>query len=115
MVLDKLLVWEGTRRSPVRLDEVEAAMREFSRSCNRAHVVADRWQAIALVVFGREVGNAADGWVSDCGVHAVMVVAVEPVRKRPGSVRLAGVGPDVGPFVEQGPVEASTFPLVWGR
>src|SRR5438874_10102428 len=36
----------------------------------------------------------------------MMVVAVEPARKRAGAVRLAAIGTDVGPLVEQGPVEA---------
>jgi transposase InsO family protein len=40
-----------------------------------------------------------------------MVVAVEPAGKGSGAVGLAGVGPDVGPFVEQGPVEA--FESFW--
>jgi hypothetical protein len=64
-----------------------------------------------LVVFGGEVGDAVDGWTADRGVHAVMVVAVEPAGKRACAVGFAVVGPDVGPFVEQGPVEALDAPM----
>jgi len=59
-----------------------------------------------LGVFLREVGDAAGGWTADGGVHAVMVVAMEPAGKSAGAVGLAGVGAGVGPFVEQGAVEA---------
>src|SRR3984893_1309596 len=68
--------------------------------------IAMRSGSLALDVFRREVGDAGDGCVSDGGVHSVMVVAVEEVRKCSGAVAVAGVGPDVGPFVEQGAVEA---------
>ena len=67
-------------------------------------------------MFPREVGDAGDGCVSDGGVYSVMVVGVEPSCKCSGAVGLAAVGPDVGPFVEQGAVEAfDALPLVWGR
>src|SRR5690606_37172525 len=60
-----------------------------------------------LVVLSREVGNAAGGWeAAECGVAAVMVVDVQPGRKRGAAFGLGGVGAGVGPFVQQGAVVA---------
>jgi hypothetical protein len=56
VVLDRQQVWEGSRRNPVRLDEVEAAVWEVSRSFNRAKVVCDPWQAMGMAQRLRERG-----------------------------------------------------------
>jgi phage terminase large subunit-like protein len=48
VVLDRLLVWQGSRLRPVRLDDVENAVLEASRRYNRAEVRLDPWQAVGL-------------------------------------------------------------------
>jgi hypothetical protein len=48
VVLDRLLVWSGSRLRPVKLDDVEAAVLEASRRCNRAEVPLSPWQAVGL-------------------------------------------------------------------
>jgi phage terminase large subunit-like protein len=48
VVLDRLLVFQGTRRHPVRLDDVEAAVFEAARRYNGARVHLDPWQAVGL-------------------------------------------------------------------
>ncbi|GAA3597374.1 hypothetical protein GCM10022295_92460 [Streptomyces osmaniensis] len=70
----------------------------------------------ALGVLSRRVVDAGDGWVAaECGVAAVVVVGVQEVCQGFGAFGVAGVGPLVGPSVEQGAVEAFDLPLVWGR
>jgi hypothetical protein len=60
-----------------------------------------------LVVLPREVGDAAGGWLAlERGVSAVVIVGVEPLRVCVASFGLGSVGLRVGPFIEQGPVEA---------
>lgn len=55
-----------------------------------------------LVVLTRSVVHARDGWVAaECGVAAVVVVGVQKVCQGCGPCGVAGVGPLVGPFVEQ--------------
>lgn len=46
VVLDRMMVWQGTRSDPVSLREVEAWLLAASRSFNRAPVVGDPWQAM---------------------------------------------------------------------
>jgi phage terminase large subunit-like protein len=48
VVLDRLLVFQGTRRHPVRLDDVEEAVFEAARRYNGARVHLDPWQAVGL-------------------------------------------------------------------
>jgi phage terminase large subunit-like protein len=48
VVLDRLLVWQGSRLRPVKLDDVETALLEASRRYNRAEVRLDPWQAVGL-------------------------------------------------------------------
>ena len=58
------------------------------------------------VLFG-EVSDAAGGGVAtDSGVGSVVVVPVEPVGEGFLPLGLGGVGPGVGPFLEEGAVEA---------
>ncbi len=60
-----------------------------------------------LAVLTHSVVDTADGRVSaECGVAAVVVVGVEEVCQRVGPFPVRGVGLQVGPFVEQGAVEA---------
>jgi hypothetical protein len=55
----------------------------------------------------RSVVHAADGWLAfECGVAAVVVVGVQEVCQGVGAFGVAGVWAQVGPFVEQGAVEA---------
>lgn len=49
IVLDRLMVWEGTRPQPVSLTEVEAAVAAASRGYGSATVLVDPWQAALLV------------------------------------------------------------------
>ena len=62
-----------------------------------------------------EVGDAAGGWDADGGVVAVMVVAVEPAIRGSGAAGSRSPEAGVGPFVEEGAVEAFDLPLVAGR
>lgn len=56
-----------------------------------------------LAVLTCQVVHTADRWVaSECGVAAMVVVAVEEVGQGCGAFGVAGVWPLVGPFVEQG-------------
>jgi phage terminase large subunit-like protein len=48
VVLDRLVVFQGTRRHPVRLDDVEEAVFEAARRYNGARVHLDPWQAVGL-------------------------------------------------------------------
>ncbi len=60
-----------------------------------------------LGVLPCEVGDAAGGWLAvECGVSAVVIVGVQPPRERFAALGFGPVGAGVGPFVEQGAVEA---------
>ena len=48
IVLDRMEVWAGTRQRPVRLEEVEVWLLQAHHSYNRAQVVMDPWQAVAM-------------------------------------------------------------------
>lgn len=48
VVLDKMLVWEGTRKRPVDTMEVERAVLREARAYNGAHVVADPWNTAEM-------------------------------------------------------------------
>lgn len=48
VVMDRIAVWGGTRTQPVQLDEVELWLHLTWRSYNKARVVMDPWQAVAL-------------------------------------------------------------------
>lgn len=68
-----------------------------------------------LVVLPREVVNALCGGLAfDAGVGSVVIVGVEPVRVGGFAFGFAGVGARVGPFGEQGPVEAFDLPVRLG-
>jgi phage terminase large subunit-like protein len=56
VVLDRLLVWQGSRLRPVRLDDVERTVLDASRRYNRAEVRLDPWQAVGL---GQRLGSRA--------------------------------------------------------
>ena len=47
VVLDRMQVWAGTRRKPVRIETVKAWLLEAQRAF-RAEVVLDTWQALQL-------------------------------------------------------------------
>jgi phage terminase large subunit-like protein len=49
LVLDRLMVWSGTRHNPVDLSEVEASVGELAAEYNGASVHADPYQAISLI------------------------------------------------------------------
>jgi hypothetical protein len=64
-------------------------------------------QATALVVGVRGVVDAADGWLAaERGMSAVMVVQMEPVVQGSGAFAVGSVGAHIGPFGQQGAVEA---------
>ncbi len=48
VVLDRMQVWAGTRRDPVSLTEVEAAVALASKSYGNATVILDPWQGALL-------------------------------------------------------------------
>jgi hypothetical protein len=61
------------------------------------------------------VVDAGDGWLAaECGVATVVVVGAEEVCQGCRAFGVAGVGPLVGPFVEQGAVEAFGFAVDLG-
>lgn len=49
VVVDRLHRWQGSRRSPVQLDEVEHWVAEMARRYNRAEVHADPDQAVGIL------------------------------------------------------------------
>ena len=49
VALDRMLVWQGSRRQPVSLDEVEAAALEAWHAYGRPPLVADPWQGAQLI------------------------------------------------------------------
>jgi phage terminase large subunit-like protein len=49
VALDRMLVWQGSRRQPVSLDEVEGAVLETWRAYGRPQLVADPWQGAQLI------------------------------------------------------------------
>jgi hypothetical protein len=48
VVLDRMEVWQGSRRRPVRLRAVEERLAEASRAYDRAAIRFDPWQAVGL-------------------------------------------------------------------
>jgi phage terminase large subunit-like protein len=60
VLLDRMAVWAGTRESPVRLDAIEAWLRQAWRSFNRATIVMDPWQAVGLAQRLRSTGVRVD-------------------------------------------------------
>jgi phage terminase large subunit-like protein len=48
VVLDRMLVFSGTRLRPVRLDDVERAVLDASKRYNRAPLRLDPWQSVGL-------------------------------------------------------------------
>jgi hypothetical protein len=48
VVLDRLEVWQGSRRAAVRLEDVEGWVLQASQAYNRAPVVFDPWQAVGM-------------------------------------------------------------------
>jgi hypothetical protein len=49
VALDRMLVWQGSRRQPVSIDEVEAAALEGWQSYGKPPLVANPWQAAQLI------------------------------------------------------------------
>jgi phage terminase large subunit-like protein len=45
VVLDRIAVWQGTRKEPVQLKEVEAWLAHASKEFNSASIIFDPWQA----------------------------------------------------------------------
>jgi len=48
VALDRIAVWEGSRREPVSLDAIEAAVLEAWRSYEHPPLIADPWQSAQL-------------------------------------------------------------------
>lgn len=48
VVLDRMAVWQGTRRDPVEIQAVEDWVSEAHRTFNGASVVLDPWQAVSM-------------------------------------------------------------------
>lgn len=48
VVLDRMLVFAGSRLHPVKLDDIEAALLEIQRSYRPTKVICDPWQAVGL-------------------------------------------------------------------
>jgi phage terminase large subunit-like protein len=49
VALDRMIVWQGSRREPVSLDAVEATCVEAWEAYGKPRMVADRWQAAQLI------------------------------------------------------------------
>lgn len=62
VVVDRQVVWQGTREVPVPVGEVEAAVLEAHRAYNRASLVVDPWQAALLVQRLRARGVRCTEW-----------------------------------------------------
>lgn len=54
VVVDRQQAWQGTRTTPVRLDDIEAWLHEADVAYNRAPVILDPWQAVQLAQRLRE-------------------------------------------------------------
>ena len=89
-------------RGPAVADDYVGVM-PILRMDNVGLVVDDLEAAVAffldLGVIPRDVGDAGNGWIPDCGVHPMMVVAMEPSVKSPGPGRFACVGSGIGPLL----------------
>ncbi len=60
--LDRIAVWQGTRRRPVKLDEVEAWLTEAAKRYP-GRIVVDPWQSAQLVERLRKRGVAMEEYV----------------------------------------------------
>lgn len=67
VVLDRMLVWAGTRANPVQLDEVEVALLDVWRRYNRAAVTSDPYQAVQLLQRVRAKGVKATEYAFTTG------------------------------------------------
>lgn len=82
VVLDRLMVWEGSRSAPVSLDEVTATVQSISREY-RAPVVYDPHQAAQLSQQLRSAGVHAEQFVfSSTSVGALATVLFTLLRSR---------------------------------
>lgn len=70
VLVDRVLRWQGTRRHPVDLDDVESAVRQLSRRYNGAPLVFDLHQAAQLSERLRKAGvRAVEYTFSTAGVN----------------------------------------------
>ncbi|MGD0748146.1 MAG: terminase large subunit [Acidimicrobiales bacterium] len=72
IVLDRLLVFEGTKAHPVRISDVESAVLSLWRAYNRAKVRADPWQAVGMIQRLRARGCAVEEWSYTAGRYGQM-------------------------------------------
>jgi phage terminase large subunit-like protein len=107
VMVDRVLRWQGTRRRPVDLDDVEAAVRELSRRYNGAPLVYDPYQAAQLSERLRKAGvRAVEFTFSQAGVNRLARSLYGLIRDRAiglpddaalleelGGVRLVETGP----------------------
>jgi phage terminase large subunit-like protein len=83
IVLDRMEVWQGSRERPVELALVEEWVAAASGSYNRAHVVADPWQAVGLAQRLRQRGIAVEEFAfSASSVGRLAGTLVQILRNR---------------------------------
>jgi hypothetical protein len=96
IVLDRLVVFEGTKDHPVRISEVEAAVLSLQRAYNRARVRADPWQAVGMIQRLRARGVTVQEWSYTAGRYGEMASSLYALL-RDGRIDLY---PDDGLFDE---------------
>lgn len=62
VVLDRIVVLQGTRGEPVQLSDVEALAEQTSRAYGHARIRLDPWQAIGLAQRLRDRGVSVEEW-----------------------------------------------------
>ena len=67
VVLDRMQVWQGSRKKPVQLDDVEAWIVEASGRYNGASVMLDPWQAAGMAQRLRARGVGMADWTGKAG------------------------------------------------
>jgi hypothetical protein len=109
VVVDRLQRWQGTRRRPVEIQQVEEWLATASRQYNRAPIHCDPWQAVGVVqrlnarsvrasefAFSQQsVGRLADSLHLALRNHLLLLPEDDDLRQELGKVRLRETSPGV--------------------
>ena len=83
MIVDRLMLWKGSRLRPVRLGEVEDQIKQAVRSYNGAELVADPWNALQMLERLRGEGvRASEFTFSQAGIGRLAMTMVNLLRDR---------------------------------
>lgn len=67
IVVDVLRVWQGSRRDPVQLDDIEAWLAATSTAYGHAPIRLDPWQAVGLAQRLQALGHVVEEYVFSAG------------------------------------------------